>query len=417
VLTHSLLAYIDPGTGSMLFTVLIGIVSAGVYAARAALLKLRFILSGGRADTGGERLAIAIFTDSKRYWNLFEPICDELESRGIESSYLTASPDDPALDKAYEHVHCQFIGEGNKSFATMNMLAADVVLSTTPGLDVYQWKRSRDAAFYVHVPHAVSDVTLYRMFGIDYFDAVLLTGAFQGEQVRALEAARELPEKELRVVGAPYMDTLAARAHDAAQHTADVPTVLLAPSWGTGAILSRYGERMLEALLDTGYHIVVRPHPQSFVSEAELMERLQRAYPDSEQLEWNRDNDNFDVLARSDIMISDFSGVIWDYTLAFERPVIYTQPDLDLAPYDACWLDEELWTYKALPQVGVRLDDADLGDMKQLIDRCLADDTLSQGREAVKHECWAYPGESATRIVDYLVEKRDAINHPNPQTA
>ena len=82
------------------------------------------------------------------------------------------------------------------------------MLSTTPSLDVYQWKRSRDVSWYVHIPHAPNDITLYRMFGIDYYDAILLSGEYQVEQVRKLEKLRGLPEKELKLVGIPYMDEM-----------------------------------------------------------------------------------------------------------------------------------------------------------------------------------------------------------------
>ena len=82
--------------------------------------------------------------------------------------FYTSSEDDPALKKEYKYVKCEFIGEGNKGFAKLNMLNACIVLSTTPGLDVYQWKRSKDVNYYVHIPHAVGDLTLYRCFGLDY---------------------------------------------------------------------------------------------------------------------------------------------------------------------------------------------------------------------------------------------------------
>jgi len=143
-------AYIDPGTGSMLFTILIGVLSAAAYFLRNSFMKLRFIFSLGKKEKveNDDSVPFAIFTDSKRYWNIFKPICDELEKRGQKAVYLTASPDDPALDEHYEHVTAQFIGEGNRAFARMNMLKADVVLSTTPGIDVYQWKRSRDVKWF-----------------------------------------------------------------------------------------------------------------------------------------------------------------------------------------------------------------------------------------------------------------------------
>ena len=403
--------YIDPGTGSMLFTVLIGILGAAIYAFRNVFMKLRFLLTGGRQEkTGVETIPIAVFTDSKRYWNVFGPICEEFERRGEPLVYLTASPDDPALLQSYEHVSCEFIGEGNKAFAKMNLLRADVVLSSTPGLEVYQWKRSRNVKFYVHILHAISDASMYRMFGIDNYDAVLVTGEYQARQVRELERLRKLPPKELPTVGLSYMDKLAERYAQAGPLPAHRTTILLAPSWGASAIFTLYGEKIIDALLDTGYHVIVRPHPQSFSSEKELMDRLMRAYPDSERLEWNRDNDNFEVLRRSDIMISDFSGVIFDFALVFDRPVIYTETKYDKAPYDACWLEEEPWTFTTLPKLGRSLKESDLTSLKTVIDECLSDPRYQKGRDEARRESWGCRGESAKRTVDYLIEKQRALS-------
>ncbi len=409
-----MLMYIDPGTGSMLFTVLIGVLSAGIYGLRSSLIKLRFLLSGGRQEAKQDNVTpVVIFTDDKRYWNVFEPICDELEERGCTTRYLTASPNDPALDKAYEHVSCEFVGEGNKAFAKLNMVKADLVLSSTPGLDVYQWKRSRDARFYAHIVHAISDATLYRMFGVDYYDAVLLTGDYQVRQIRELERLRNLPAKELPVVGITYMDAMKARLDSAEPLPESERTVLLAPSWGKSAIFSLYGGKIVDALLKTGYHIIIRPHPQSLTSEAELMGKLKQQYPETEQLEWNFDNDNFEVLRRSDVMISDFSGVIFDFALVFDRPVIYTDPGaMDTAPYDACWLDEELWTFETLPKIGRQLDMDSLQDMKSLIDDCIGNPAFQQGRDTARMQCWAHQGEAAKVTVDYLMSKLQETSEP-----
>lgn len=401
--------YIDPGTGSMLFTILIGVIGAAVYSLRMLVIKLRFRLTGGKTKSGTEKLPFVIFSDDKRYWTVFEPICREMDRRGRDVVYMTASEDDPALKNPYPHVKAQFIGEGNKAFTRLNFLNAAIVLSTTPGLEVYQWKRAKDVQFYVHIPHAASDITMYRMFGIDYYDAVLLSGEYQVGQVRALEQLRGLPEKELVKVGIPYMDEMAARLRAAGPAPEHPRTVLLAPSWGKSALFSIYGGKIIETLLKTGYHVIVRPHPQSFKSETEMIEKLMAEYPASEQLEWNRDTDNFEVLRRSDILVSDFSGVIFDFTLIFDKPVIYTDPQFDVGLYDAWWLKEPLWTVSALPRLGCQLKPENMGDLKSLIDECLSDPRYAEGRRQARAETWEHPGEGARRTVDYLLQKYDEL--------
>ena len=405
--------YIDPGTGSMLFTILIGVLSAAIYLLRNVAIKLRFAMSGGRQKSAdAARIPFVLFTDDKRYWNTFQPICDELERRGQTAVYMTASPDDPALKQSYSHVRTEFIGQGNRAFARMNTLKADVVLATTPGLEVYQWKRSRDARYYMHILHMPNDATLYRMFGLDYFDAVLLTGEYQVRQLRKLEALRKLPEKELPLVGLPYLDRLRARLNEAGPAPEHPVTVLLAPSWGPSGLLTVYGKKLLDALLKTPYHIVVRPHPQSFVSEKPLMDALMAAYPDSDRLEWDRSNDNFEVLRRSDVMISDFSGVIFDFALVFDGPVIYSKTEFDKGPYDAWWLDDELWTFSILNKIGVQLNEGDFASLGAVIDRCLNAPGFREGRDQARRETWANIGHSAEATVDFMIKTRERLLNP-----
>ena len=398
--------YIDPGTGSMLFTILIGLLGAAIYALRNVWVKLRFLISGGKEKADAtESTPIAFFTDDKRYWSIFKPLCDEMERRKQPAAYMTASPDDPLLNEKYEFVRTEFIGEGNKAFAHMNLLRANVVLSSTPGLDVYQWKRSRDVKWYAHVLHAANDATMYRMFGLDYYDAILLSGEYQIRQIRQLEALRNLPQKETVLVGLPHLDALREKLLGADPLPAHDTTVLLAPSWGPSSIFNRYGTQLIDQLVATGHHLIIRPHPQSRVSEKDVLDKLMQAYPEGEKLEWNFDSDNFNVLNRSDILISDFSGVIFDFTLVFEKPIIYADVSFDDTPYDAGWLEEKPWTFSVLNRLGMQLTAENAGDIGKMIDYCLHAPEFREGIAQARRETWANIGHSVEHIADYLIDK------------
>ena len=406
--------YIDPGTGSMLFTILLGTLTAGSYAFKNQMVKARFYLSGGRGQKDvGEHPDYAIFSDSKRYWNVFEPICDEFESREKQIVYMTASPDDPALDKDYKFVKCEFIGEGNKAYARLNQLKADIVVSTTPSLDVFYWKRSKGVKWYVHIPHASNDLLFYRMFGIDYYDAILTSGDYQERQLRELETLRGLPQKEIQKTGLTYMDAMKERLDKQSKdkkNTKDDVVVLLAPTWGPSSLFNKYGDELIDKLIETGYHIIIRPHPQSYTSEAELIDRLKTKYPETDYLEWNSDNDNFDVLSRTDVVVSDFSGIIFDFSLVFDKPFIYVDTEFDSSPYDACWLDETPWLFSTLKKIGTELTAENLSNVKELIDNSLDNEGLRKAREEARNETWAFKGEAAKRTVDYLLNKHDELD-------
>ena len=174
--------YIDPGTGSMLFSILIGAAATLFFLGKAAILKLKLLFSAkknGVATTDSNYKKYVVYNEGMQYWNVFKPVCDEFEKRQIELTYYTSAEKDPCFEQNYKYVKPEFIGEGNMAFVRLNMLSAGIVLMTTPGLQVYQLKRSKKVKHYAHVLHAASDATMYRLFGIDYFDSVLLSGDYQ----------------------------------------------------------------------------------------------------------------------------------------------------------------------------------------------------------------------------------------------
>ena len=398
----------------MLFSIIIGVASALLFLIQKLKLKLKFLFSGGKihSENGGKKIPYLIFAETKRYWNLFKPILDEFERRGVDVVYWTQSEDDPVFSEKYEHVKAEFIGEGNKAFTRLNFADATVLLATTPNLDVYQWKRSKNVDYYVHIYHACGKHILYRMFALDFFDAVLMTGELQRPYIRQLEEMRNLPEKELVKVGSPILDGMAARleAERGAEETrndGDV-RVLLAPSWGASSLLMKYKDALIDALIATGFTVTIRPHPQSFTSDKEEIDRLMAKYPDGEKLTWNRDNDNFDVLKRSDVMISDFSGVILDFSLIFDKPVLYSAGELDTSVYDAAWFDKEeaVDLYKKL---GLEITEADFPSLGDKIRGALTDESLSDARREVRDLAWTNRGCAASAVVDYLTEKNKEL--------
>ena len=201
------------------------------------------------------------------------------------------------------------------------------------------------------------------------------------------------------------MDEITRRLDAAGPIAPHRTTVLIAPSWGPSAIFSKYGGKIIDKLLAGGYHVIIRPHPQSYKSEKDMIDKLMAAYPDSEDLEWNRDNDNFDVLRRADLLVSDFSGVIFDFTLVFDKPVIYADTKFDKSPYDCWWLDTPYWTFEILPQIGQQLTEDNFDTLGDMVQQCLTDPKYAQGRDTARAQTWVYPGEGAVRAADYLEQK------------
>lgn len=408
MLNNILLLYIDPGTGSMLFSIIIGAAATLYFLSRAVIMKIKLFFSAGKSGavvTKADYKPYVIYNEGNQYWTLFKPICDEFEKRGVAVNYLTSSKTDPIFDQQYHFIKAEFIGEGNSAFARLNLLTAGVVLMTTPGLQVYQLKRSKNVKHYAHILHAASDATMYRLFGIDYFDSILLTGDYQKADIRQLEQQRGLPAKELETVGCTYLDMQFNRICDIPEENSHNFTVLLSPSWGPSALLSRFGEKLLDPLAETGWHIIIRPHPQSKKSEPEMLKRLEDRYKTNSNVEWDYNRENIYSMKRADIMISDFSGIIFDYTFLCDKPVMYVKAQFDLRPYDAYDLDHQLWQFDTLNKIGVELKEESFANIKEEIQKLSDNQTFAQARQQAKKEAWMYQGEAASRIVNFLIRK------------
>lgn len=411
------LLYIDPGTGSMLFSVFIGAAATLFFLARAAFLKIQLLFAGKKAREAlkAGRKKYVIYNEGKQYWNVFKPVLDEFEKRQIEATYFTSYEEDPVFSSDYKFIKSEYIGQGNKAFARLNLLAADIVLMSTPGLDVYQMKRSKNVKHYAHIRHGSGDATMYRLFGIDYFDSILLTGDYQKDDIRFLEKARGTKEKELVTVGCTYLDELKKKMDAIPKEENHTFTVLLSPSWGPSAILSKYGEKLLTPLVETGWNIIVRPHPQSKKSEAEMLEKLTEQYKDAKNLIWDYERDNIFSMKKADIMISDFSSIIYDYTFLCDKPVMYVNADLDLRMYDASEVynadgsAKKIWQFTTLEKIGIELKSEQFDNIQQVIQKASDSPELAQARAKAKAEAWMHIGDAGKNTVDFMIKKEGEL--------
>jgi len=395
--------YIDPGTGSALFSIAIGIAAAAYFLARGLFLKLGVIFSRNKKIDSAQYQYV-IYAEDKRYWPFFELVLEEFETRRIEVLYLTTSEDDPVFASKYECIKGKYIGQGNKAYAYLNFLSAAFVLTTTPHLDVFQWKRSKNVKHYCHLVHGAGGTLLYRLFSLDYFDSVLVPGEVEIPEIRLLEQERKLPEKQLIVVGNTFFDRCSEKIRQIPNEEEHRFTVLVSPSWGPSALLKIFGERLLDPLVATGWRIIVRPHPQSLIVEKQMLDKLTERYRDNPNIEWDYNHENIYSLAKSDVMISDFSGIIYDFVFLFDRPVLFNIANLDFRRLDAHSIQQEPYYYQAFRKIGVELNESMLDSIRETITGLSQNTDLQKNRQEVKKMMWQYQGESGKRVVDFIVD-------------
>jgi hypothetical protein len=189
------------------------------------------------------------------------------------------------------------------------MMNADICLSTTPGLDVYQWKRSANVKRYVHILHAAGDTM--RPTGCS---ALIITipcscpANTRSARSVSWKSSGIFPPRILRLSALPIWMPWQNAGRTMKKPKGISPCFLLPP--GEKAAFSaatakgdhrkpcadRFQNRhpSASAVQDLGQKSSWIPSGSSF--------------PTSENLSWNFDNDNFPVLSEADVHDLRFFG-------------------------------------------------------------------------------------------------------------
>ncbi len=367
-------AYLDPGTGNMLIYIIISMVGAAAYFLKNVFYGLINELNiSTKSCTATQRdESLIIFSEGKIYWNTFKPIIEALLQLEQPFSYLTMDIEDPALLIENPYLDNRYVGEGSGAFARIGQVRGLVMLSTTPNIGTpgYPLPRPRHVKNLVHVFHGVGDVGSYLKFSLDNYDTVLMVGDYMLDNIRDLEKKRNLTEKTCVSAGLPYLDELAQKIH-LKDGISEPPIVLAAPSWGDKNFLGRYGIEPLKKLVGAGYKLIVRPHPYSNIIEPQIMAEAQAQLDGHPNVSFDFEPDGSSSFGQADVMISDLSGVRYDFTWLYQRPVItIDMPLRNGDQYEMSDLDR-VWEIDTAEELGPVIKPENLDEIDKVVAQAL----------------------------------------------
>jgi hypothetical protein len=307
-------AYIDPGTGSALFYLITGVVVAVYFAVRGLYYRaIDFVFRIRHRD---QRCEVAVHCEDPRYEITFLPVIKAMCERGINPTFFTMYERDASFAVLPPGVIHKAIAPGMVGYAYLNNIEATLLATTTPQLDVMTFRRSRRVKHYSLLPHALGESRYVRPFAYDFFDSVLCCGPILKANIRRMEALRGSPAKELFETGIPHYEEFLKAARAAAPPAGD-PIVLIAPSWGPLSMFEAFDTGFIEAIAKR-YRVIVRPHPQMRVSQAELYERIVAL----RGVEVDTARTPANAMSRAHVLLSDISGITHEFAFIYERPVL-----------------------------------------------------------------------------------------------
>jgi hypothetical protein len=407
----SIFLYIDPASTSALLYIVIALVATVAFALRGFFYKIKNLILGKGfiSSNDFENTDIIFYSEGKQYWPVFLPVIKALEKKNVPCAYLTSDKDDPGLTYNSEYYGSKYIGNLTMTSVYMNKLKAKFVGMTTPQLDVMMIQRSKKVQHYGHIVHAPIDIFTYRKFAFDYFDSVFCSGSHQIEGIKKLEEKRGTHKKILLETGLTYYDMMLDEIGNMPKTEKKNPVVLVAPTWKEYSILNRLGVKFFDNLLkNSTYDIILRPHPQSYVSFPKIIGEIEEQFKNEPRLTIDRNSLGTTSMAKADLMISDLSGVFWDFAFLYSKPVLLLKTQFDtIEGFEGSELDYEMWEMRERARLGKEFDENDIENISSIVND-LIQNPPSMQLDALKNESvfnFGNAGETAANQIIEIVEQ------------
>ena len=269
---------------------------------------------------------LVFYAEGGGYYKYFKSVIEWLlDHSNVTIHYVTNDPNDGVfrMAEANPHVRAYYIGP-TKIIPLMMKMDADMVVMTTPDLGQYHIKRSyvRKDVEYVYLCHGPTSVNMCTRRGAyDNFDTVFSNGEYQSKEFRALEKIGGLKEKKIVPTGYIYFDTLFAEYRP--QPVGAVKRIMVAPSYQADNIFDSCLDELVSALSGDGRVVVLRPHPQYVRRFPAKAKAIADRYSDRRDVELEFDFTKPSSMERSDILVTDWSGIACEFSFTTGKPCIF----------------------------------------------------------------------------------------------
>jgi hypothetical protein len=347
------------------------------------------------------RYPVIFYAENAYYFQYFRRLFEALRERKVKICYITSDRNDPVLAFQDENTDVVF-SKSTLAFA-FSRLQADLVIMTMPDLGQYLFKRSKAVKKYLYLFHAlVSTHQQYRLHAFDHYDTILLAGPHQEREIREAEARYDLPQKELVPYGYPLLD-------DLVQKSTSIPVqkdeILIAPSWYEQGILQTCIHPLVKVLAVTNYTVRIRPHPEFIKRNKQAFRQLETAAKKNSRISIDTKPSLLDSLLQANHLITDRSGIAFEFTLVRNSPVIFIDTPLKVQNPEAGSFRNEPVENSLRGEMGICVNPADLSTVVQALERAKGEQALFAQKISTVREAVVYPAEMQEHAIEYIMQQ------------
>lgn len=352
-------------------------------------------------------MKLMFYSEQNGFYKYFSGIIDYLCTHSnLTIHYVTSDPNDKIFSDEREQIQAYYVASDRYLVPLFMKLEADMCVMTMPDLEKYHIKRSRvkKDVEYVFACHGIGSISLYRKGALDWFDTVFSPDKAQSEEIRAYEKLYNAPEKLLVETGYPLIDDLIADYNSRPHPENPVPQIIIAPSWQKDNIIDLCAEELLDRLKDSSYKIILRPHPQQVRHEPERFSVMKEKYADCHNIEIQTDFSVTNPVMDSDLLITDWSDISWEFAFVTKKPVLYIDTPMKIMNLDYEKINIEPINKTLRTSLGQVVPPDDLGNILSTIEKMLSDRSrYSKAIDDVFHENIFNIGRSSELCGKYII--------------
>ena len=272
--------------------------------------------------------SIVFYAENEASMNHFRLLISELtETRNLQICYVTSVKDDPMLTMKNKNILSFYIGKGRTIRTKFFIfLKAKILIMDMPDLGIYHIKRSKVfPVHYIYIFHSMFSIHSYlRKGALDNYDTIFCVGKHHEKEIRAIEERYGLREKKLIRYGFGRLDTLLQEKQKFRNtYTEDKNLILITPTYGEKNLLQICGKELIKILLKADFTVMLRPHYRTFKDSRKLINSIIEDFGNHPNFILEKGIIPSDKFHSSKCMISDWSGISFEYAFTFERPIIF----------------------------------------------------------------------------------------------
>ena len=183
--------------------------------------------------------------------------------------------------------------------------------------------------------------------------------------------------------------------------------VIIAPSYGEKNLLQVCGIELIRILLESNFRVLLRPHFRIFKDSKKLISKIIDQFGNNPNFILEEGIISSEIFNSSLCMISDWSGISFEYAFTFERPVIFIDVPKKILNPDSSDISLEPIEISYREKIGFVVPPSNVNTIPTLLSTINSDNSMLSSIKQIRSKTVYNIGQSAkigAQFIKKLIE-------------